>query len=117
MDEHITRAPTSYLPYLNAGGSGYLSPKYSHCIGLALVRGIDISKKRLLVLTPISPNIIEAINQDDKKIVLVSGKFDAPGWAYMESKEDNRPWLTKLEGSAGRGVGGQVSRVRRDLGK
>lgn len=68
--------------------------------------------------------------------MLVSGKFDTPGWAYTEglirqnagnaSDDDESdafdkfpeiPWVETLKGSQGRGGGARVWRVRRDLGK
>lgn len=150
----LIRTPISDLPYFNPFNSISLLPQHSHCVGMALVRGIDIPRRRLQVLTPISPGIIEEASEQGKNIVLVSGKFDTPGWAYTEdmvktsvlekegkkqgdeegSDEEmdgdenvtevgkehsftNVPWVERLEGSQGRGVGARVWRVRRDLGK
>ncbi|CCU75711.1 Protein grc3/RNA processing protein Grc3 [Blumeria hordei DH14] len=155
----ILRSPED-LPYFNPANAISLHPKYSYCLGLALVRGIDVSRRRIQLLTPISPNIIEDLQQNRKSIILLSGKLDTPGWAYtedlllraavekgniiqygsgkshkdnfegkaeMDCKIDDRktfntnfkeiPWVEKLEGSQGRGVGSRVWRVRRDLGK
>ena len=80
--------------------------------------------------------MINDINDQGRRIVLVSGKFDTPGWAYTEGlirhnardddNEENNdeavsfpdiPWVEKLKGSQGRGGGARVWRVRRDLGK
>ncbi|QSZ31138.1 hypothetical protein DSL72_000701 [Monilinia vaccinii-corymbosi] len=164
----ILPTPHERIPYFNPLNAITLDPKYSHTIGTALVRGIDVNRQRLQVLTPIFPEILEEINQEGKKIVLVSGKLDTPGWAYIEeltkrtwlekekrrkeldgggeeeeeedgdedsdSEEDgtetpslgsndadivfrNAPWVEKLMGSQGRGIGARVWRVRRDLGK
>jgi polynucleotide 5'-hydroxyl-kinase GRC3/NOL9 len=148
----IVYALESELPYFNPLNSFTISPQHSHCIGLALVRGIDITRRRLQVLTPLSSDYIREINEEGKQIVLVSGKFDTPGWAYTEdmvkrmainkegtkeksrgeksdgvedSEAENRPlgsskdvpWVERLEGSQGRGVGSRVWRVRRDLGR
>lgn len=149
----VIRTPESDLPYFNPLNSIIIAPEHSHCIGLALIRGIDISRRRLQVITPISPGVIEEINSQEKRIVLVNGKFDTPGWAYTEdivlkttlekgerkpvsvddeSDEDiedsevgetspmcfdDVPWVERLEGSQGRGVGSKVWRVRRDLGR
>ncbi|PQE14418.1 RNA processing protein [Rutstroemia sp. NJR-2017a BBW] len=151
----IIRTPNEKLPYFNPANTITIDPKYSHTIGVALVRGIDIQRRRLQVLTPISTDVLEEINQEGKKIVLVSGKLDTPGWAYTEElvkrnwmekekrrkesnggsrdeEEDsdddveekiaesdltNVPWVEKLQGSQGRGIGARVWRVRRDLGK
>ncbi|ESZ96791.1 hypothetical protein SBOR_2792 [Sclerotinia borealis F-4128] len=161
----IIPTPHENLPYFNPLNAITLDPQYSHTIGSALVRGIDVNRQRLQVLTPISPEVLEQINQEGKKIVLVSGKLDTPGWAYTEelmkrtwlekekrrkeldgedededededsnAEEDgtetlnwgsndanmafrNAPWVERLTGSQGRGIGARVWRVRRDLGK
>lgn len=79
----IVWTPKEELPYFNPANAISLDPKHSHCIGLALIRGIDMTRQRLQVITPISPSVIEEINKEGW-IVLVSGKFDTPGWAYTE---------------------------------
>lgn len=63
-----------------------LDPRYSHKLGVALVRGIDSQKKELHMLTPLpaSDAIDEVMQQDGVGVVLVSGKFDSPTWAYTE---------------------------------
>lgn len=172
----ILPTPHEKLPYFNPLNAITLDPQHSHTIGTALVRGIDVNRQCLQVLTPISPDLLEEINREGKQIVLVSGKLDTPGWAYTEelmkrtwldkekrrkelhgedhvevedeedededvnededsSPEDdeietpglessgvdwafrNAPWVERLTGSQGRGVGARVWRVRRDLGK
>lgn len=158
----ILPTPDEEIPYFNPSNAISLDPRYSHCIGLALVRGIDVAQRRLQVLTPILPTLIDDINHAGKPIVLISGKLDTPGWAYieeltqktvldkvarkqgggelgaddqessdLEAFEDvdqaekrslgdgfrNAPWVDKLEGSRGRGLGSRVWRVRRDLGR
>jgi polynucleotide 5'-hydroxyl-kinase GRC3/NOL9 len=137
----LVRTPTEDLPYFNPLNSIILDPKHSHTIGLALVRGIDVERRRLQILCPIESSVIEEINEQGKKIVLVSGKLDTPGWAYTEElyrkgaleKErrkagedgdvemsegfEDAPWVEKRDGSQGRGIGARVWRVRRDLGK
>jgi len=157
----ILLTPTEGIPYFNPENAITLDPRYSHSIGLALVRGIDVARGRLQVLTPIPSNLIDDINQAGKSILLISGKLDTPGWAYIEEltqkttldkaarkqsgsagiddegfseseasegideAEDrslgdgfqNAPWVDRLEGSQGRGIGARVWRVRRDLGR
>jgi polynucleotide 5'-hydroxyl-kinase GRC3/NOL9 len=160
----IVRTAEEKLPYFNNLNTILLSPSHSYCLGLALIRGIDVKRQRLQVLTPILPSKIFAISNEGKKIVLVSGKFDTPGWAYIEelnrkgekkkaakkaaiseseevgeadgsdeemedpqkgggmerfaaSGTEEVPWVEKLKGSQGRGVGARVWRVRRDLGR
>ncbi|KAG9248237.1 hypothetical protein BJ878DRAFT_476672 [Calycina marina] len=132
----ILRTPVSNLPYFNPSNTTKLLPQHSSCIGLALIRGIDIGRQRLQILTPLSRSVADEINDQGRKIVLVSGKLDTPGWAYTENlirsrNEDDSedvdeeeaeslretPWVERLEGSQGRGMAARVWRVRRDLGK
>ncbi|KUJ14700.1 uncharacterized protein LY89DRAFT_783791 [Mollisia scopiformis] len=80
----IVSTPKEAIPYFNPANPITINPQYSHSIGLALVRGIDVTRRRLQVLTPISPNVIQDINEAGKPIILVSGKLDTPGWAYTE---------------------------------
>lgn len=155
----VVRTPED-IPYFNPANSTLLDPKSSRSIGLALVRGIDVERKCLQLLTPIAPDIFKRVIEEGKNIVLVSGKLDTPGWAYTEAfvqsdtrdkearrKKEGRggvetgidategeedeeliipvaneelhdaPWVEKLHGSQGRGMGSRVWRVRRDLGK
>lgn len=156
----IVHTPKENIPYFNPANTISLSPRHSQCLGLALLRGVDIPRQRLQILTPICPKIIQEINEEGKSIILVSGKLDTPGWGYVEElvqrdvmEKDNRrgkagenegdveedmdeegvdsiknlpakgmgvqdvPWVEKLRGSQGRGIGGRVWRVRRDLGR
>ncbi|PVH88008.1 hypothetical protein DL98DRAFT_447417 [Cadophora sp. DSE1049] len=169
-EPRVLQTPAEQIPYFNPANTITLDPRYSHSIGIALVRGIDVRRRRIQLLTPISPSVIEEINELGKKIVLVSGKLDTPGWAYTEelnmkisqdkmaeklaagmtdAEEDemdlddedagdgeetdtadgvegqrnagdgfqDAPWVERLDGSKGRGVGSRVWRVRRDLGR
>jgi len=169
-EPRILPTPAEQIPYFNPANSITLDPRYSHSIGIALVRGIDVRGRRIQLLTPIAPNVIEKVHELGKKIVLVSGKLDTPGWAYTEElnmkisqdkaaeklsirtaeseedelnmddedAEDNEdpetaretdrqrnagdgyqdaPWIERLDGSKGRGIGSRVWRVRRDLGR
>lgn len=79
----IIRTPEK-LPYLDPAIVTKLSPRYSHTIGLALVRGIDTKQRRLQLLSPVSAGTIGDIKDSGKLIILVSGKLDTPGWAYTE---------------------------------
>ncbi|KAI1002845.1 Polynucleotide 5'-hydroxyl-kinase [Podosphaera aphanis] len=79
----IIRSPED-LPYFNPANSVSLRPESSHCVGLALVRGIDVARRRIQVLTPIAPDVIAEIQEGGKNIVLVHGKLETPGWAYTE---------------------------------
>lgn len=70
------------VPYIQPGWA--LNPKHSQTIGLALLRGIDVANRSLQLLTPVSDERIRQINEKGGRIVLVSGKFDPPSWAYTE---------------------------------
>ncbi|KAF4628973.1 hypothetical protein G7Y89_g9176 [Cudoniella acicularis] len=151
----IVQTTIEGLPYFNPQNDITLNPRYSHMIGLALVRGIDVPRKRLQILTSIQASVIDEVNKAGKKIVFVHGKLDTPGWAYteelhqksmiekekkrtggekmdvddndedgedvgMNEVEDSRvhgegfqdaPWVEKLEGSQGRGLGARVWRI------
>lgn len=80
----IVRTPDEDLPYFSPDKVLSLNPEQCQTVGLALVRGIDIRRRRLQILTPISQSVIEEAHEAKRPIVLVSGKFDTPGWAYTE---------------------------------
>lgn len=108
------------LPYVQANGQGIscpLNPRYSECLGLALVRAIDPERKEIQLVTPLPESEIAALA--DRKVVLVRGGFDAPEWAYVEdmySASDSslttaadKPWVSKKEPV---GIEGAVWRLR-----
>ncbi len=88
-DPTIISTPEN-IPYFNPINTAPLLPKYSYALGLALIRGIDTTRERLQILTSIEEKVIEDINNSGKKIVLVSGKLDTPGWAYTEGAFKSR---------------------------
>ena len=83
----IKRTSTS-LPYIASHGCSMrpLNPEFSYCIGQAIVRVIDPTKKTLHLVTPIpSHRLDELLCRQKQKLVLVRGKLDgAPTWAYQE---------------------------------
>lgn len=84
MAERIGRTPEG-LPYLRADNSGLiqpLDPRFSCCKGLAVIRGINVAKQELQLITPMSVKQIKALQ--GSKTVLVRGKFDSPGWLFLE---------------------------------
>jgi polynucleotide 5'-hydroxyl-kinase GRC3/NOL9 len=72
------------IPYLDPEATTYLDPTHSQAIGMVLVRGIDVKRRRLQLLTPIPSDVLQKVHDDGKMFVLLSGKFDTPGWAYTE---------------------------------
>lgn len=137
LQSYIRRTPEN-IPYIRSGTT--LRPQSSRCIGLALVRGIDVQRATIALVSPVSPGELER-----KEIVLVSGKFDAPTWAYTEDHYNRAsqrgedqigdevladevdqlregltgeiPWVESLHGGQKRVVGSRAWRVRRDLGR
>jgi len=126
-EDLISRTTTEDLPYIHPNTHGFcppLNPAYSQCLGLALIRSIDASTKQLQVLTPLSETEIAALMS--KKVVLVRGSFDSPGWAYLEdlySADNNtdersyaavttndRPWVSEKGDMVG--IEGAVWRLR-----
>lgn len=81
----ILSTPKEGIPYFNPANSITLNPRHCHSIGLALVRGIDVTRRRLQILTPIEASMIKEANEAGKHIILVSGKLDTPGWAFTEA--------------------------------
>jgi polynucleotide 5'-hydroxyl-kinase GRC3/NOL9 len=79
----ITRTPEG-LPYFNPAYTSPIDPKYSHTIGLVMIRGIDTQRQKLHILTPITSETIDDVFSAGKSIVLVNGSLDTPGWAYLE---------------------------------
>ncbi|GAB1215075.1 Polynucleotide 5'-hydroxyl-kinase grc3 [Aspergillus terreus] len=86
IDSGITRTPHEDLPYLfvGAGSCNPLDPKASHCLGLALVRSVNVAARQLELVTPIAASRIRDALQQGYGIVLVRGQLDNPNWALSE---------------------------------
>ncbi|KAF3357610.1 hypothetical protein VDGD_00811 [Verticillium dahliae] len=80
---YVSRSPEG-IPFISNPTSQTLDPRYSQTLGLVLLRGIDVAKKSLQLLTPISLHGIEESRKAGRQLVLVHGRFDTPGWAYTE---------------------------------
>lgn len=72
------------IPFIDTMNGITLNPKLSYSLGLALVRGIDVKNGVLQLLTPLRLEKIDEITSRGGEIVLISGKFDTPSWAYTE---------------------------------
>ncbi|KAL1899192.1 Polynucleotide 5'-hydroxyl-kinase grc3 [Sporothrix stenoceras] len=81
----FVRSPEG-IPYILNPDDRKLDPRHSYKLGVALVRGIDTRNKELHLLTPLRAGeaIDQVMQQDGVGVVLVSGKFDSPTWAYTE---------------------------------
>ncbi|KAJ5661306.1 uncharacterized protein N7484_000678 [Penicillium longicatenatum] len=83
--ESIVRTPEG-LPYFFTGSGSCtpLNPKASNCLGLALIRSVDVKSQKIELSTPVpSSRIREAIEQDHS-LMLVRGQLDSPNWAVSE---------------------------------
>lgn len=81
--QHDERTNIPFIPSTPSGLLPPLDPRHSHCLGTALIRGIDTANHEFHLLTPIPASILRAASRDTK-IVLVRGKFDSPDWAFLE---------------------------------
>ncbi|KAI0598380.1 hypothetical protein F4775DRAFT_555250 [Biscogniauxia sp. FL1348] len=84
LQRDITTVTPEGIPFIETSRGTTLDPRYSQSLGLVLVRGIDVANGSLQILTPISPERIREVSTRGGEIVLVSGKFDPPSWAYTE---------------------------------
>jgi polynucleotide 5'-hydroxyl-kinase GRC3/NOL9 len=115
----ILRSKETDLPYITestAGSSQALDPQKSHCVGIALVRGVDHASKALHLIAQLSDRDVAELEEEGRQVVLVRGRFDAPEWAYLEDihhdggdSGKDRPWVTRRELV---GVEGSVWRMR-----
>lgn len=86
IESNIIRTPSEDLPYLfvGAGSCNPLDPKTSSCLGLALVRSINVSSRKLELVTPIPTTKIRNAIENGHGVVLVRGQLDNPNWAISE---------------------------------
>ncbi|KAI2463356.1 hypothetical protein F4781DRAFT_426423 [Annulohypoxylon bovei var. microspora] len=84
LSEKIIATTPEGIPFIDTTSGTTLDPRFSHSLGLALVRGIDVENSVLQLLTPLPSENIEEVTAKGGEIVLVSGKFDTPNWAYTE---------------------------------
>ncbi|KAK4497307.1 hypothetical protein PRZ48_011757 [Zasmidium cellare] len=119
----VERTSSEDLPYIISKEDGFsfpIDPQQSKCLGLGLIRGIDVQNKKFQLVTPLPESQVAELLQ--RKVVLVRGGFDSPEWAYLEDlhaadkkdrgkadAENDRPWVTWREPV---GVEGSVWRLR-----
>lgn len=82
----ILRTPEEDLPYLcvGAGTSVPLNPSASNCLGLALIRSVDVKSRKLELSTPIPSSRLHDAIEQGHELVLVRGQLDNPNWAVSE---------------------------------
>ena len=109
LASNIAHTPESSLPYIPSNAQGIsptLDPRSSYCVGLALIRGIDTEQRTFHLITPLPEQQMAGLRK--KKVVLVRGSFDAPGWALLED--------LYAQGD-GRNVAGEEGRERPWVGR
>ncbi|KAI1145690.1 hypothetical protein F4825DRAFT_467135 [Nemania diffusa] len=84
LQQKITTLTPQGIPFIDTSHGLTLDPRYSRSLGLVLIRGIDIKNGDLHLLSPITTSQVEEVRARGGQIVLVSGKFDPPSWAYTE---------------------------------
>jgi polynucleotide 5'-hydroxyl-kinase GRC3/NOL9 len=65
-----------------------LDPRHSRLLGLVLVRGVDVARGELQLVTPLPAEHIATV--PGQELVLVAGRFDTPTWAYAEDLYSRR---------------------------
>ncbi|KAI1124596.1 hypothetical protein F5Y10DRAFT_268928 [Nemania abortiva] len=115
LQQKITTLTTEGIPFIDTSHGLTLDPRYTRSLGLVLVRGIDIENGDLHLLSPITTSRVEEVRARGGQVVLVSGKFDPPSWAYTEdvyfqSADDDD------DGNEGIGLDGQADGMELDLG-
>ncbi|KAI3616361.1 hypothetical protein WG66_012621 [Moniliophthora roreri] len=90
-------------------GQPHPSPQTSHSLGLAFVRGIDSSRGKVHILTPVPSGLLDGAK------VLVKGEMEMPLWGWLdhrlfdgEEAEKGKPFLQWGKGS---GIGSERRRL------
>ncbi|KAI1296002.1 hypothetical protein F5Y03DRAFT_298108 [Xylaria venustula] len=84
LEQRITTSTIEGIPFVDTSLGLTLDPRYSRSLGLVLIRGIDVQNGDLHLLSPITTGQVEDVKSRGGQIILVSGKFDPPSWAYTE---------------------------------
>lgn len=80
------------------------------CVGLGIVRAVDVARRLLFIVTPADPADLEAVT------VLAAGSLDLPVILHAEGVLANGPYLT-AEFSASQVVGGALRSSRTTLAR
>ena len=107
----------SSWPYIQ--GAPVPSPSTSHCLGLALIRGVNASTHTLHLLTPVS------LNEFLKCRVFVKGELELSVWGMLDFREGQTEGVAGIKwgkvpylqmGAREQGaIGGARRRVRKNL--
>jgi polynucleotide 5'-hydroxyl-kinase GRC3/NOL9 len=80
------------IPILMNREVKFVDPNSSRCVGYAVIRGIDVIKRWMFLLSPWEPSSVK----EDEKIILERGHVNLPVWglwAHSNSPKKLGPWL------------------------
>ncbi|KAH8549105.1 hypothetical protein BGW37DRAFT_503583 [Umbelopsis sp. PMI_123] len=117
-DKPISR-PSGFVPPPFRVPSSYPnpSPKVTNCYGLGLIRAVDISKCRFMILTPLPFDTLTKVNG------IVKGDLELPIWGMLDNRNgagagiSGMPWrkVPYVSFDANEGIGSSALRVRRNV--
>jgi polynucleotide 5'-hydroxyl-kinase GRC3/NOL9 len=85
LEETLISSTPEGIPFFHNPNGRSLQPEHSETIGLALIRGIDVERGELQLLTPLADTVMSKFGKEGRRrLILVAGKFDTPSWAYTE---------------------------------
>lgn len=120
-DEHSLMGTNELESPYYSRGHELPSPSYSRCVGLALIRAVDLERGELHLLTPLPPKFLRNCR------TLVKGELEMPVWGMTDFRNENDngvagvswgkvPYLQMGHGDAGvHIIGAAKRRVRRNL--
>jgi len=95
-----------------------LTPKFSHCLGQAIVQKVDTNTKTFHLSTPVTMNDIrtalqssgfETEEEEYPYLVLVRGRFDSPDWSFLERLYNEERCTNKISNTRSRSVDWDLS--------
>jgi len=119
-EESINETTTKII--LTPEGLPYLStppaPERSRAVGMALIKGVDVEKREIWVVTTLSADAAERLR--GKRTVLVRGRLELCVAEIVAGVEEDGagqgvPWVRFGGGSTGDGRGRSAWKVRRNL--
>jgi polynucleotide 5'-hydroxyl-kinase GRC3/NOL9 len=117
--DSVFRTPEEDLPYLcvGAGTSVPLNPSASNCLGLALIRSVNVESHQLELSTPIPSSRLQEAIEQGHELVLVRGQLDNPNWAVSEEYYAARAAERRYQKSIARGKKSNDSAAGQDKQK
>ena len=91
-EEEVSLTPEG-IPVLMNRESKFMDPKVSRCAGYAVVRGVDIEKGYMFLLSPWDPASV----RDGEKVILERGHVNLPVWGIWNPNSPRTvgPWLQR----------------------